>query len=348
MEAMQTSSLTTLGGFAFSVDGIAARSPATRKARALMAFLIMNQKTESARERLQEIFWPDADPDRARDSLSTALHSIRRCLRSAGADADTLLLATKSVVRWTAETPVDAVEFADYAAREDPAANQRALELYRGDFLEGDYDNWAVAQRERLATLYETVLARAVKTSGDAEAARQFIARNPYDEEAYAALIDAELAAGRRSSAAAWVERCRNALRELGEQPSAAFEKRFGNVIHVEPAVPDELTLPFAGREAERAFLASALAEATKRHGSVTLVHGEAGIGKSTLLQRAAQAAAENGLRTVVVRCASEPHGTFGPWKELFGVLEAGDFDAYARAQASGLARAVARAIAAL
>lgn len=239
---MRSSELTTLGGFAFSVNGLSMRGPATRKARALMAFLIMNRGADSARERLLEIFWPDADPERARDSLSTALHSIRSCLRTAGVQADTFLVATKSVVRWTADTTVDALQFATCAARESPAASQEALQLYRGDFLEGDYDDWAVSERERLAALYETVLARAMRTSRDVEAARRFIVRNPYNEEAYALLIEVELEASRAAAAAAWLDRCRIALGEVGEKPSASFEARFGSIARGELTAASQLS----------------------------------------------------------------------------------------------------------
>src|SRR5579872_1928015 len=189
---MQSSSLVTLGGFAFSVNGLLPPNPATRKARALMAFLVMNRGTDSARERLLEIFWPDVEPENARNSLNTALHSIRSCLRRAGADADGFLVATKSVIRWSADTTVDAVRFAALAGRDEAAALQEALQLYRGDFLEGDYDPWAAAERERLTMLYESVLAKMVATTRDPEAARTLIARNPYAEDAYAALIEAE------------------------------------------------------------------------------------------------------------------------------------------------------------
>lgn len=342
---MSTSELKTLGGFAFNINGVSGRSPATRKARALMAFLVMNQGADTARERLLETFWPDADPDHARDSLNTALWSIRRCLRTAGTNPDEFVLATKSMVRWTADTIIDALQFAQLGTQDDLSASQQALQLYRGDFLEGDYDNWTVAERERLAALYESVLGRIVRTSKDTEAAQRFIARNPYDEEAYAALIEAELAAGRRASAASWVDRCRKALSEVGDKPSPAFEARFEKVAHVEPLVADELALPFNGRETEIALLAARFTDASTGRGSVTLVHGEAGIGKSTLLTRTKQIATQNGLRVLVVRCGLEVPSTFGPWKGIFSDVAAGDFDTFVRTHASDLATAIAQAI---
>jgi DNA-binding SARP family transcriptional activator/predicted ATPase len=311
-----------------------------------MAFLAMHRDADAARERLLEIFWPDADPNHARDSLNTALWSIRRCVRTAGLQADDCIVATKSTVRWTADTSVDAQRFAELAARDDSSASREALQLYRGDFLEGDYDNWPVTERERLAALYEGVLARVVRTSKDAEAAQRFIARNPYDEEAYATLVETEFAAGRRSAAAAWVERCRAALGEVGEKPSAEFEARFGNITRIEPIVADELVLPFAGREAELASMAATLADLDKGHGSATLVHGEAGIGKTALLDRIANLAREKGHHVLTVSCAGQAANAFGPWQAIFQNVGAGDFDALVSAHASNLPTAVAQAIA--
>lgn len=313
-----------------------------------MAFLIVNRGTDTARERLIDVFWPDVDPDRARDSLSTALHSIRRSLRTAGIDASAFLLTTKSIVRWRTDAEVDSEEFARLAARDDPLAIQEALELYKGDFLEGDYEEWVAAERERLATLYESVLVRAVRTSNDTEAARRLIARSTYDEQAYAAIIDEELRAGRRSLAASWVERCRTDLSEVGVEPSATFEARFGSIVHVEPRGIDELRLPFVGRRAELALLAERFSNVTRSSGSFTILRGEAGIGKSTLLNRAARVATEYGLNVLVANCSGEVSGTFEPWRELFDVVGDGEsFDTFARAHPGDVVTAVAKSIAA-
>jgi len=277
---MSPSALTTLGGFAFKVNGISPPSPATRKARALMAFLIMNREGDTARERLLEIFWPDADPESARKSLNTALHSIRSCLRTAGVQADAFLVATNSVVRWAADTSVDSLQFAVLAASEDSTSTQMALQLYHGDFLEGDYDDWAVGERERLAALYETVLAKHVRAKRDPEAARRLLARNPYAEEAYAVLIEAELGAGRSTSATVLVERCRSALSEVDEKPSAAFEDRFGHIGRRSLDVPGTNLPPettsFVGRGVELGEVKGLLAKSRL----VTIV-GVGGVGKT-------------------------------------------------------------------
>jgi DNA-binding SARP family transcriptional activator/tetratricopeptide (TPR) repeat protein len=342
---MASSYLTTLGGFAFSVDGVPTRSPATRKARALMAYLAMNPKIDVARERIVEVFWPDSEPQRARDSLSTALHSIRRCIRSGGLDADTYLLTNKSVLSWIGPTEVDAVTFAGLAARRGEQTDRDALAIYRGDFLEGDFDDWAVAERERLGGLYESVLARIVRTSNDAEVAKRFVTRNPYDEAAYVAIIDAELAAGRRASAASWAERCRLALAEVGEKPSGSFEARFEHVARVEPAFTAELSLPFAGRERELADLTARIDDAMAGKGSVTIVHGEAGIGKSTLIERIVRLSTERGVATLTVRAGAERANPFSLWHELLADSSPGGLDEFVRVHANDAVAAIAQAV---
>src|SRR5579872_2047944 len=157
--------LTTLGGFAFSANGSSAPRPDTQQGRALMAFLALNPGTDISRERLLELFWPDTNPEQARNRLKTALSNIRRCLKATGLDPDGCISANNSVVRWTADTVVDASVFVERAADQAREKSLEAIKLYRGDFLEGDYNEWAAAERERLSSMYETVLARLVKRS---------------------------------------------------------------------------------------------------------------------------------------------------------------------------------------
>jgi DNA-binding SARP family transcriptional activator/tetratricopeptide (TPR) repeat protein len=311
-----------------------------------LTYLALNRGTDTSRESLLGIFWGDADFDHARISLKTALWSIRRCLTTVGALPDEFLVANKSIVRWTSDTAVDALQFSTLAASDDPDADQEALRLYRGDFLEGDYDDWSVTERERLAALYETVLARVARNAKDTDAARRFVARNPYGEDVYATLIEADLSAGRRSSAASWVERCRAALSEIGEQPSAAFERRFGAISHIEVPIIRELTLPFAGRETELATMTAKFADAASGHGSVTLLHGAAGIGKSTFLERAARLASDMDLRVIAVRCNRDGSDTFTPWGEIFSAVTGANIDQFAAVHASALSTAVANEIA--
>ncbi len=65
------------------------------------------------------------------------------------------------------------------------------------------------------------------------------------------------------------------------------------------PMLGDEATPTLEGRDAEEAALWSALEQARAGHGGVVVVSGEAGIGKSALLQRLAARATPAGVRPV-------------------------------------------------
>jgi DNA-binding SARP family transcriptional activator len=89
-----------------------------------------------------------------------------------------------------------------------------------------------VLQRERTATQYERLLSRGVRLTREPQFARRLLSRNPYDEDAYAALIESELSAGKPFNAMRIVDQCRSALAEIGIQPSEAFFSRFGDLSH--------------------------------------------------------------------------------------------------------------------
>ncbi|GAC1304700.1 MAG: hypothetical protein NVSMB19_15700 [Vulcanimicrobiaceae bacterium] len=213
--SLRTTALHTLGTFTFYRDGVPVADGLTTRTRALLAYLVAHQNVDLARERLIETFWPDADSKRGRDSLNTALSLLRRALRAAGCDPRASLGATHSVVRWKARTWFDVLRLSELARTPAVGALDEALRLYRGDFLEGIYDDWAVALRESAANDFETILARALDDGDDPDIARRLIARNPYDERAYGVLIRSELASGRRSGAAVWMARYRRAMAEV-------------------------------------------------------------------------------------------------------------------------------------
>ena len=298
------------------VDGQTLPPLSTKKARALLTYLVMHRGLEVARERLLELFWPEADPELARGSLRTALWSIRRSLRAAAIPSQRFFVATKAVVCWRADTEFDVETFKALAKQDDETARHAALELYRGDFLEGDYDQWAIEEREAIALVYESLLSKAVATSRDVAAAQRLLARNPYEEETYVALIEAELAAGRRFSAATLAERCRAALAEIGASPSPTFNERFGDLPGPSGRPHVDWHIPFAGRESELAAIMSCVENA--EDGRALMVHGEAGIGKSALLREAAARALDRGLRLLEARSAANDPRLFGPWEPLF------------------------------
>ena len=83
---------------------------------------------------------------------------------------------------------------------------------------------------------------------------------------------------------------------------------------------------PLVGRDRERALLSTQLAAALAGEGSLVLIGGEAGIGKTALAEALCVEASERGALVLVGRCydltATPP---YGPWLEVFARYPAGD-----------------------
>lgn len=354
---MSTASLLTLGRFELRVDGRLVPPPPTRKARALIAYLIAREGRDVSREQLVEIFWPQAEPEGARRSLNTALSSIRGSLRSAGVDGTAVLQGDKAVVKWTARSTTDHLQLRGLAARTDAQSVSDALELYRGEFLEGDYDEWTVAERARIAQEFEKLLAAAVRNHASVPAAKALVAIDPYDEAAAVLLIESELNAGRRGVAASLADACRRAFEEAHLELSPSFVRRFGAlglpkrgdvaapVLRVERerqqparAAASAISAPayahrFVGRELQLDALLKRLNAAHERFGSMVLIVGEAGIGKTRLVRELCASCAGDAV-VAVGQCAELSPSPFAPFAEALRSMQRADPHVLARDEA--------------
>lgn len=331
---MPKSRLRTLGAFEFTIEGATVGRPSTQKARALLAFLVFNRSRSIAREEIIELFWPEAaEPENARQNLNTALWSIRRVIRDAGYDPSSFFSADKFVVRWLADTALDAEEFERAAV----AADRGAVHRYHGDFLPGDYDPWSAAQRERLLQRLETALTDLVQNASDVSAAQRLLQLDPFNEPAYGTLIETEIKAGRIVGAHALLERYRDVLRQNGLEPSAEFEDRFRQTASAESVVPP---LRFIGRARELALLEQHLSQ---EHAAV-VVHADAGFGKTALLQRLHHRLTERGSSCIVLARTASDEG-FGGWETVYEGQTGKPFSALREDRGISTARALAEEI---
>jgi DNA-binding SARP family transcriptional activator len=146
-----------LGHLELSHAGKALALPATRKAQALLAYLTLHRRQPQPRERLAEIFWGDRPDEKARRSLSTAAWHINHCLP--GKD---YLLSSPNTLQFNPQAPLalDTEEFESLVSCAYTAGLRSAIQLYRGEFLAGSYEDWIIHERYRLENLYLDGLAR--------------------------------------------------------------------------------------------------------------------------------------------------------------------------------------------
>ena len=148
-----------LGGFHLRAGGAPMTAVELPRLQTLLAYLLLHQNAPQARQHLAFLLWPDSTESQARTNLRTLLHRLRQALP----DADRLLYIDAQTVQWRpdAHSALDVVDFeralgqADLAERHgDRLAAREALaaavRLYRGDLLPGWYDDWLLAERERL------------------------------------------------------------------------------------------------------------------------------------------------------------------------------------------------------
>ena len=121
------------------------------RAQSLLAYLILHAGGPQPRQRLAYILWPDSTEAQARTNLRKVIHQIRNSLPA----ADECLYMTRTAIQWNRNSPywVDVLELdrmldrlADDAG--DVCSLQRVAELYAGELLPGNYDDWIGPQRE--------------------------------------------------------------------------------------------------------------------------------------------------------------------------------------------------------
>ena len=154
---MTTLKVYLLGRFELQYDGQSLPLPPTIKAQSLLAYLILHQEHPQPRDRLAGLFWGDRPERKARRSLTTALWHIRRCLPDQEA-----ILGDSHTVQFDPQTDLwlDVEAFESHGSQDDLADCKSAVSLYRGDFLDGFYDDWIIGERYRLESLFAETLAR--------------------------------------------------------------------------------------------------------------------------------------------------------------------------------------------
>jgi DNA-binding SARP family transcriptional activator/TolB-like protein len=183
-----------MGGFGLRCRG---HSPdpiiiSSKKARALLGYVAMQEPMRVGREQLATLLWPERIDRQARQNLRACLASLRDDL--AGLADDVLAIDAESV--GIKAMRVDALQLRALAEANAASELEDAASLYRGPFLsdlalEGEaFYAWASAERARLDADAGTVLSMLVgraEDAGDAGKATALAARlvviDPFRED---------------------------------------------------------------------------------------------------------------------------------------------------------------------
>ncbi|MDH3754424.1 MAG: AAA family ATPase [Acidimicrobiia bacterium] len=316
----------------------------SRNAESLLSLLLVDRERKHPRSSLVGAFWPDLPESRARRRLSQALWQITSVLSPHG---ESLFIADRESVSLDPEASVwvDIIEFDELieSSTEDDAARFIALldavALYRGDLLEGAFDDWALVERSRYRHRLvdaETELVRHLKARGELDEAlriaRLVVDYEPLREEAHREVIRLLQLLGRPAEAVEQYDRLQSLLlHEIGSEPEAetrALIERL-ELTSSEPLVPrpvkpatEPVTSPaLVGRDRERAKLIEMLENLLRGDGSTVLIEGETGIGKTRLVSDLVDAAAWRGITTTIGECGELAVAFSAPGDLLRGAL---------------------------
>ncbi|MGH3963419.1 MAG: ATP-binding protein [Pseudonocardiaceae bacterium] len=292
-----------LGEVAVGLGGHPIPDLMTPRLQRLLARLALAPGAGLRRDRLAYELWPDSSERQARTNLRKLLHDLRSPLT----DPDDFVEFGGQTIRWHPGGAVwiDVVSFTEALSRGDPTA---AVRHYGGALLPGCYDDWVLAERERLRCLAVDALAHLAMSAsddlrdGDVIAhSRNLLRIDPVHEPAYRLLMDALARRGDRSEALRTYHRCVETLeQELGIGPDATTVEIYNRLraparVGLATAAT-ERRLPLVGRDREWRTAHAAWRVAADGAAHFLLITGEAGVGKTRLVEElAARAAAEGG-----------------------------------------------------
>ena len=197
-----------LGPIEVRLDGTPVSLPPSRKARALLAYLIATERGQR-REHLCELLWDV--PDNPRALLRWSLSHLRKLVNADGVER--LRTDRNQAVFVPMQVEVDLFAVRRGASEAiDPREASALIDRFRGDFIEGldlpdhlAFSSWRAAIRDECRTHLCTLLARALESDDAAESlvgySRRLVELRPSDASAHAMLIRLLGAAGRMAEA---------------------------------------------------------------------------------------------------------------------------------------------------
>lgn len=210
------------------------------KERELLSYLLINRNQSHPRETLASLLWGETTTEKSKKYLRQALWHVQSALESCELKDVQLLKVEHDWVQLNLQSDLwlDVAVFeCAFKATQGVPGNQltkdsanlliEAVDLYRGDLLDGWYQDWCLFERERLQNICLCMLNKLMSycdANANFEAGQAYGATIlRYDrasERTYRRLMRMQHKAGDRTGALRQYERCVAALNEeLGVKP---------------------------------------------------------------------------------------------------------------------------------
>ena len=270
-----------------SLDGVPISLP-YKKAEGLLYYLILKRKV--SRSELIGLLWADVDSSTALKNLRHAIYSIRKEL-----DYDLFAGGQRSMLELRPDLEVDC----------DISAFQAGdLSVYRGEFLQDftiprttSFDEWLTVQRSSFQSQYLKQLLAEEKAAfhqGDLRRAERcgldYIAVDPLEEAAVVVLMEVYCAQKKfRKAIGLYHDLCRNLSAEFSISPLQETTALYYRIVNEWNSstykIEEQSHNLLVGKElALRRLLALCNGQTESRKASCALIQGEAGVGKTYIL----------------------------------------------------------------
>ena len=230
-----------------------------RKSQELFSYLLLNRERPHPREALAVLLWSDVPVVQSKGYLRKTLWQLQTALDTQYMPENENLLLVES--DWMQVNPkasywLDVTVFEQafdlvqgIPGRELQLSNVQklrcAVELYRGDLLEGSYHEWCLYERERFQQMYLIMLDKLMdycEAHGEYEAGlsygMQILRYDQARERTHRHLMQLHSLTGNRTSALRQYERCAAILeKELGIQPAAATVALYEQIRDDQPVI---------------------------------------------------------------------------------------------------------------
>jgi DNA-binding SARP family transcriptional activator len=240
---MSSLQIELFGKFGVRCDSEAVKGLDASKVQELFSYLLLRRDRPNTREVLASVLWGDSSTEKSKKYLRQALWHLQAALHGVdGLDSGLSLEVEHDWVQLNLRAPtcVDVVAFEQCCAcvRGVPGGElgaqkadelRAAVRLYKGDLLEGWYQDWCLFERERLQNLYLSLLNKLMthclaqrRYEHGLEYGALILRHDRASERTHRQLMRLHYMAGDRTAALRQYQRCVEALEEeLGVRPES-------------------------------------------------------------------------------------------------------------------------------
>jgi DNA-binding SARP family transcriptional activator len=235
-----------------SVRPLGADAWTTKRARDILCFIASRRHRRASKDTIIDTFWGEADFEAVEKNFHPTVSHIRKALNSNQPLKQNFLLYRDGDYQLNSDFTyrIDIEDFDRLVAEGEAARRagqherslqvyEEAIALYRGEFMQGSYDEWVEEQRsyytEQTMRILEALAVAAQKAQEwprSLRLAQQILRNDPFREDIHCMIMRAYAGEGHRSSVKEQYETLRRLLRkELGVEPAAETQKLFRELM---------------------------------------------------------------------------------------------------------------------